>query len=92
MALDDETLLINPEWIDADYFKGFNILYTPVGEPWAANTLHFNDTVCLSAGFPKTVEIVQNLSKRIEILDISEFHKAEAGLTCLSLIFQDISH
>ena len=88
-ALDDETLLINPQWIDLEPFEGYNLTFTPDDEPWAANTLRVADRVFLQAGFPRTVELVQRLGQRIEILDISEFRKAEAALTCLSIIFQD---
>ena len=88
-AINDETLLVNPNWIDLEPFKGFNVLFTPDDEPWAANTLRISDITCLQAGFPKTVELVERLHHRIEILDISEFRKAEAGISCLSIILQD---
>jgi dimethylargininase len=88
-SLDDSTLILNPEWVDADNFKDFNILFTPVDEPWAANTLNVNDTICSSVDVPRTAELIQKLGKGVVTLDISEFRKAEAGLTCLSLIFQD---
>lgn len=88
-AINDETLLVNPNWIDLEPFKGFNVLFTPDDESWAANTLRISDITCLQAGFPKTVELVERLHHRIEILDISEFRKAEAGISCLSIILQD---
>lgn len=86
-AVNDEILLVNPRWVDLEPFKGFNVLSTPDDELWAANTLRINDVICLQAGFPKTVELVQKLHDRIEIFDISEFRKAEAGISCLSIIF-----
>jgi dimethylargininase len=56
-------------------------------EAGAANTLRVGETIFLQAGFPKTIETVQQKYSRTEVLDISEFIKAEAGLSCLSLLF-----
>jgi len=86
-ALNDETLIINPHWIDLEPFKKFRLLYTPEDEPWAANSLCVGNRIFLQAGFPRMAEIVQKLHEDIEILNISEFQKAEAALTCLSIIF-----
>ncbi|HEY9402630.1 MAG TPA: arginine deiminase family protein [Pyrinomonadaceae bacterium] len=88
-ALDKETLLVNPRWIDLEPLAGFRLLFVPEDEPWAANTLRIADTICLEAGAPKTAEIVRRHHDRIELLDISEFRKAEGSLTCLSIIFED---
>jgi dimethylargininase len=86
--IDDETVLINPRWAAADSFGGCRILHTPEDEPWAANTFRIGETVCLEASFPQTIELVHRLHDNIEVLDISEFRKAEAGLSCLSLLFE----
>lgn len=88
-ALDEESLLVNRHWLDTEAFRGLRLLYVPEDEPWAANTLRFGDTVCLESGAPKTAEIVRAVNPRIEIIDISEFRKAEGSLTCLSIIFND---
>ena len=86
--IDDETVLINPRWADADSFHNFRILNTPEDEPWAANTFRIGETVCLEASFLKTIELVHDVHDDLEVLNISEFLKAEGGLSCLSLIFQ----
>ncbi len=87
----DDAVLINPRWADAEPFKEFDLLYTPDDEPWAANTFRIGGKVCLEAGFPRTIELVHKTNDQVEVLDISEFRKAEAGLSCLSLIFEDTS-
>ena len=84
-----ETLLANRRWVDLEPFEGYNVLFTPEDEPWAANTLRIGDTIFLQSGFPRTLELVQGLLDRVEVIDTSEFRKAEAGLSCLSIIFQD---
>lgn len=87
-AIDEETLFVNPDWIELDALKGFNLLYTPASEPWSANVLRVGPTVCVQAGFPRAVELIEDVAERVEIIDISELRKAEAGLTCSSIIFE----
>ncbi len=88
-VINDETVLLNPRWLDADAFRGLRQLHVPEGEPWAANTIRVDDAVCLEDRAPRTLELVQPFAKRIDTLDISEFRKAEGSLSCLSLIFRD---
>ncbi len=88
-AIDDETLLINRDWVDPDIFKGFNRLFTPIEEPWSANILRIDETACVQAGFQRTIEIVSRVAPRVEAIDTSELGKAEGALTCLSIVFRD---
>jgi dimethylargininase len=86
-ALDDETVLINPEWIDSETFKHFKVICVPTDEPFAANILRIGETICIHSEFTKTIESIEKVSYNTKQVDISEFLKAEAGLTCLSLVF-----
>jgi dimethylargininase len=88
-TIDDDTVLVNPHWIDLDPFKGFRAISVPEDEPWAANTLLIDNTVCTHAGFTRTIEILQTYGFQIKTVDISELLKAEAGMTCSSIIFND---
>jgi dimethylargininase len=87
-AIDEETLFVNPEWVEHDAFGDFNLIYTPLEEPWSANILRIGTTVCIQAGFPRAVELIERMVERVEVIDISELRKAEAGLTCSSIIFE----
>lgn len=87
-AVDNETLLGNPDWFDPSPFASFRIIPVAQEEPWAANALRLDDTVYLAAGFPKTGEILACQGYTVRTIDISELQKAEAGLTCSSLIFK----
>ncbi|HMF55580.1 MAG TPA: arginine deiminase family protein [Pyrinomonadaceae bacterium] len=87
-AIDEETLFVNPEWVELDAFRGFNLIYTPAEEPWSANVLRVGTTVCIQAGFPGAVELIERVVDRVEIIDMSELRKAEAGLTCSSIVFE----
>jgi|SRR5580704_1553985 dimethylargininase len=81
------TVLVNPDWVDISPFDGFDIINVPRSEPWAANTLVIGDTLIMADAYPETRELLLRRGFNVETLDISEFEKAEAGLTCLSLIF-----
>jgi dimethylargininase len=87
-AIDEETLFVNPDWVELHALGGFNLLYTPADEPWSANLLRVGKTTCVQAGFPRAVELIERVAERVEVIDISELRKAEAGLTCSSIIFE----
>lgn len=88
-ALDDETVLINPEWIEAEVFKNFRKINLPQNEPFAANILRVGETICIDSKFTKTKKKIKKLRYKTKSINISEFLKAEAGLTCLSLVFKN---
>jgi dimethylargininase len=87
-ALNEETLFVNPDWIDIDPLKDFKLLFTHATEPASANVLKVDQTVCLQADFPRAIDQVSSVLERVEIIDMSELRKAEAGLTCSSIIFE----
>jgi dimethylargininase len=87
-ALDEETLLINQDWLDKRAFKDFRLIEIPPEEPFGANVLAIHDTICMNQAFPATMGLVHSLGYKVRSTDISEFVKAEAGLTCLSVPFR----
>ena len=87
-AIADHALLVNPNWIDLEPFKEYQILSVPEDEPGAANVLRINDVVCMHAGFQNTAALLQESDFNIKTIDISELLKAEAGMTCSSIIFK----
>lgn len=84
-AISGRSVLVNPDWVDLAPFTDLNVI--TVDEPWAANAIRLNETVCLHSGFPKTVQYLRELEFKVETLDVSEFLKAEGGLSCLSIRF-----
>lgn len=88
-ALDEETVLVNHRWIDAAPFSRFHVVRAPEDEPWAAATVRVGDTLCVEAGAPRTLQLVRRHVADVEVLDISEFRKAEGSLPCLSILFYD---
>lgn len=85
-ALPDGRLLMNPNWIDAHSLAGFDTVWIPRNEPWGANTLPLGGAVILPADHSKTAELIQQQGFAVKPVDISEFAKAEGGVTCLSLV------
>ena len=87
-ALEDSTVLINPDWLDSDAFDGFEQIKVPSDEPFAGNILRVKNTILIHEGFEKTRGIIENRGYKVETINISEFLKAEAALTCMSIIFE----
>ncbi len=87
-ALDDRTLLVNPNWIDKGQLVDFELIAVPKEEPWAANVLRVGGRICMAEGNPRTTDMIRNRGLPVETVDLSEFAKAEAGITCLSILFQ----
>ena len=71
-----------------DIFSGFELIETDPFEAWAANTLKIGNSLLIPAGNPKTGEILESRGFNPVEIEISELQKAEAGLTCLSLVFE----
>jgi dimethylargininase len=88
-VLNEETVLVNPRWIDVEPLARLWVLPVPEDEPWAASTMRVGDTVCVEAAAPRTLELVGKHCANVEVLDISEFRKAEGSLSCLSILFHD---
>jgi dimethylargininase len=90
-ALDSQTLAINPAWIDAGAFPGFRQIPTARDEPFGGNTLTVGGRLFVQAATPRTAEAFAAAGFAPQALEIGEFAKAEAGLTCLSLIVPAIA-
>jgi dimethylargininase len=85
-TIDDYTILANPAWVDLEPFAGIRVVAVPVEEPRAVDVLRLTDLICMHSGFPRTRELVEALGVAVRTVDLSEFVKAEAGPTCLSIL------
>jgi len=83
-----QTILANRAWLDTAPFRDFRLLDVAPDEPWAANVLAIGETVIIPASFPATARILEESGWNVHPLDISEIMKAEAGVTCMSLILE----
>ena len=85
-ALDERRLLVNPAWLEAGALREFELVHVPAEEPWAANVLRVGDSVCVPAGHVRVADTLRKLGLDVRLIDLSEFAKAEGGVTCLSLL------
>ena len=81
------TMLVNRRWIDIQKFAEFDLIDAPNDEPWAANTLTIGDVVLMADGFSRTRGLLKERGFDARAIDIGELRKAEAGMTCMSLVF-----
>ena len=83
----EDTLLLNPEWVDRAAFPGARFVETHPEEPAAANALLVGGTVVFPEAFPRTRERLEKAGIETAPVDASELAKAEGGVTCCSLVF-----
>lgn len=82
----DGVVLIDPRHVDPSVFAGVDRLCVEAGEGAAANAVRALDTLLIARGFPRFRDALARRGYRLTELDTSEFRKAEAALSCLSLI------
>jgi dimethylargininase len=80
----DGVLLYNSQAVDAAQFAGVEPL--AVEEPAAANCVRAGGQIILPAGNARTAELLRDRGSHVVEVDVSELQKAEAGVTCMSLI------
>ena len=90
-SIAENTLLANRTWFDTAPFTGYHWIDVDPSEPHAANALALGGTIILPASFPRTRGRIGSLNYRVTPVDISELQKAEAGLSCSSLLFESFS-
>lgn len=84
--VDDRTLLINKNWVDADHFNGFDLIEVDASEPFAANCLPVNGSIIYPTTFPRTRHKLEEKGFRVVNVNLEELAKAEGAVTCCSLI------
>jgi dimethylargininase len=85
-ALPGRTLLVNPNWLPTSALPGLPWIRVPQEEPWGANVATVNGCLCVAAHHVRTAEMLAKRGVNVRTVDLSEFAKAEGGVTCLSLL------
>jgi dimethylargininase len=85
----DDTILLNRQLVDTEPLHRYRLLDVAPSEPNAANALRVNETVVLPSAFPATAELLENAGFHVAVVNITELLKAESGVTCSSLLFDD---
>jgi dimethylargininase len=83
------TMLINPEWVDREAFRGIRLLEVDPSEPRAASALLVGESVVYPDAFGKTRRRLEQFGISVTTVDLSELAKAESGVTCCSIVFEE---
>lgn len=80
-------VVVHEDFAAHPMLQEFNHVVVPREEAYAANTLGIGKYVILPAGFPKTTEQIRGAGFEVLEVPMSEFYKADGGVSCLSLIW-----
>ncbi len=83
-----DMILANRQWINATVFRDLKIIDVADDEPSAADVLPIGGKLLVPANFVHTSEILEGMGVCVRNIDVSELQKAEAGVTCMSLLFE----
>jgi dimethylargininase len=75
--------------VDPSQFAEVEALPVEENEPAAANCLRVAERLILPAGNPRTAERLTERGFHVVEVDVAELQKAEAGVTCMSLISEE---
>jgi dimethylargininase len=70
-------------------FAGMDVLVVPDEEAYACNALGLGDYVVTPAGYERTIRLLEANGFRVLPVRVSEFVKADGGVTCLSLVWEE---
>jgi dimethylargininase len=87
-VIDEGLLLINPEWIDAGLFPDHHCEAIHPEEPFGANIMRKDNRALCPAAFKHSLDWLDSRGYDVIAIDQSEMAKAEAGLTCCSVLVE----
>jgi dimethylargininase len=85
--LDDNFLVTSREYESHPLIKELDLIVIPKEEYYSINCLCVNDTVIMSDKFLYAQQEVKGAGFEVVALNMSEFEKCQASLTCLSVLF-----
>lgn len=87
-ALPDGRMFVNADLIDASPLAHRGLVPVPDGEELAGDVLVIGDRIIVSDAFPASTARLSSLGWTVIPVSVSEFAKAEGGVTCMSLVFR----
>ncbi len=85
-ALNDDTVLLNPEWVDPADFAPLRTVRIAPDEPAAANVLRIGTALVMSAEHVQTCTLLGARGYQVHPVPADELAKAEGAVTCCSLL------
>ena len=87
----DGILLVNPAWLPEAVFAGQRQIAVDPTEPLAANALALGGAVLHPRHFPRTRARLEAAGLSVVPVPMDELARAEAGMTCCSLVFRAVA-
>ena len=84
----EDTLLINPAFVEESAFPGMRFIHVDPAEPAAGNAVRVGEALIYPVSFPRTRARLERAGLKLHAVDMSETEKAEGGVTCCSVIFR----
>lgn len=84
-AIGDGVVIANRRWIDGGVLEGIRVVDVPEDEAWGGNVIVRGGRGLVAKGFGGVRKLLEREGLEVREVDVSEFAKAEAGLTCLSV-------
>ncbi|HEX9909013.1 MAG TPA: arginine deiminase-related protein [Thermoplasmata archaeon] len=81
------TAIVAEEYEGHHALQGLRLLRVPEDERYAANVLAVGDVLVVIEGYPKTRKMLAEAGFETVPLEIGEFPKCDAAITCLSILF-----
>ena len=89
-ALDDHTVLCNPNWVSPAAFAPHRAVLVDATEPNAANVVRVGTTLLAAAAFTRTNDALRSAGYALVTVPADELAKAEGAVTCCSLVLRRI--
>ena len=78
-------LVVAGELMENSRFEGFDKIVVAPEEEYCANCIRVDDHVLIAGGYEETKKKIVGRGYEVVELEMSEFRKVDAGLSCLSL-------
>ena len=85
--LGNNVIITTDEYKNHPYLEGFDLIVIPKEESYSVNCLAINKCVVMSNKFNYAQKEVEDTGFEVISLEMSEFEKCQASLTCLSILF-----
>jgi dimethylargininase len=86
--IDEETVLTTREGEASGLFTRYRQIVVDTPEEPAANALRVNDTLLISANYPRIADRLDRLNYALAPIDTTHIARIDAGLSCMSLRWQ----
>jgi dimethylargininase len=84
-----DTLLAVEVYAGHPHFAGLDVIIAPPEEAYAVNALGLGESVIVPAGYPRVASLLRARGFTVLTVPVSEFAKADGGVTCLAMVWEE---